>query len=334
MPRRLRRIAVLTSGGDSPGMNAAIMGVVETAILHDIDVLGIRRGYEGLLDEDLVPLSLDKVKGIALKGGTILGTSRSQRFMKIEWRRYAVDIISRNDIDALVIIGGDGSLHGAWDLTKLGVTTIGLPGTIDNDLAGTDFTIGFDTAVHVAREAIAKIADIARTEDTAYVIEVMGRHSGFIALFAGLTSGADFIVFPEKPITPEYIAECLNQRKRGKAGSKHSVIVLAEGVMHAHEFAEKLKQLLDNREFRINISVLGYIQRGGKPTAFDAFVGTFLGHHAVKMLLKGKHGGMVGIRGLNAIFTPYSDLFAQKSIPPQSLVELADLKNQCSCGKS
>jgi len=326
----IKRIAVMTSGGDSPGMNAAIMSIVETAIARGLDILGIKRGYEGLLDEDLVPLSLDKVRGIAFKGGTILGTSRSKRFLKLEWQRYALDIITANDIDALIIIGGDGSLHGAWELSKLGIPTIGLPGTIDNDLSGTDFTIGFDTAVHVARNAIAKIGDIAKTEDTAFVVEVMGRHSGFIALFAGLTSGADFIVFPENPISAEFIGKCLLKRQSALRKTSSSVIVLAEGVSDGFTYAQEIRDVVGNN-ITINVSVLGYIQRGGVPTAFDSFVATFLGHHAVEMLLQGKKNGMVGIHGLDAIFTPYEDLFSTKSTPPASLIELANLTNMCGC---
>lgn len=326
----IKRIAVMTSGGDSPGMNAAIMSIVETAIARGIDILGIKRGYEGLLDEDLVPLSLDKIRGIAFKGGTILGTSRSKRFLKLEWQRYAVDIITANDIDALVIIGGDGSLHGAWELSKLGVPTIGLPGTIDNDLAGTDFTIGFDTAVHVARHAISQIGDIAKTEDTAFVVEVMGRHSGFIALFAGLTSGADFIVFPENPIDAEFIGKCLLKRQSALRKSSSSVIVLAEGVADGFSYAQEIQKVVGDN-IKVKVSILGYIQRGGTPTAFDSFVATFLGHHAVEMLLKGKVNGMVGINGLEAIFTPYEKLFSTKSVPPQSLIELASLTNMFGC---
>lgn len=285
----LKRIGVLTSGGDAPGMNAAIRAVTRTALYNGLEVVGIRRGYEGLLEGDLVPMTRSSVGGILLHGGTILRTARCPEFMRPEGVNAGVSKLKENDIDALVIIGGDGSFRGAHELHERGVITVGIPATIDNDMAGTDCTIGFDTACNTALECISKLRDTASSHDRMFIVEVMGRNAGFLALETGVACGAEFVLVPEIAPDLDAISKKLSYAKaRGKT---HSLIVLAEGVMSASELAEKLR---GQGDYDPRIVVLGHLQRGGAPSCFDTVLASRLGAAAVELLLKGERGRMVG----------------------------------------
>jgi len=285
----LKRIGVLTSGGDAPGMNAAIRAVTRTALYNGLEVVGIRRGYKGLLEGDLVPMTRSSVGGILLHGGTILRTARCPEFMRPEGVNAGVSKLKENDIDALVIIGGDGSFRGAHELHERGVITVGIPATIDNDMAGTDCTIGFDTACNTALECISKLRDTASSHDRMFIVEVMGRNAGFLALETGVACGAEFVLVPEIAPDLDAISKKLSYAKaRGKT---HSLIVLAEGVMSASELAEKLR---GQGNYDPRIVVLGHLQRGGAPSCFDTVLASRLGAAAVELLLKGERGRMVG----------------------------------------
>ncbi|MEG1912141.1 MAG: 6-phosphofructokinase [Cloacibacillus sp.] len=285
----LRRIGVLTSGGDAPGMNAAIRAVTRTALFHGLEVVGVRRGYEGLLDGDFTPLTKSSVGGILLHGGTILRTARCPAFLRPEGVNAGVSRLRENDIDALVVIGGDGSFRGAKELHDRGVTVIGVPGTIDNDMAGTDCTIGFDTACNTALECISKLRDTASSHDRMFIVEVMGRHAGFLALETGVAAGAEYVLIPEIPVDIDALCAKIHYaRERGKT---HSIIVLAEGVMSAQQLADKIKGGCD---YDPRIVVLGHLQRGGAPSCFDTVLASRLGAAAVESLIAGSDGMMVG----------------------------------------
>jgi len=270
-------------------MNAAIRAVTRTALYNGLEVVGIRRGYEGLLEGDLVPMTRSSVGGILLHGGTILRTARCPEFMRPEGVNAGVSKLKENDIDALVIIGGDGSFRGAHELHERGVITVGIPATIDNDMAGTDCTIGFDTACNTALECISKLRDTASSHDRMFIVEVMGRNAGFLALETGVACGAEFVLVPEIAPDLDAISKKLSYAKaRGKT---HSLIVLAEGVMSASELAEKLR---GQGNYDPRIVVLGHLQRGGAPSCFDTVLASRLGAAAVELLLKGERGRMVG----------------------------------------
>lgn len=285
----LRRIGVLTSGGDAPGMNASIRAVTRTALFHGLQVVGIRRGYEGLLEGDFIPLTKSSVGGILLHGGTILRTARCPEFMRPEGINEGVSKLRENDIDALVVIGGDGSFHGAKELHDRGVHVVGVPGTIDNDMDGTDCTIGFDTACNTALECISKLRDTASSHDRMFIVEVMGRHAGFLALETGVACGAEYVLVPEIPVDIDALCSKIHYAK--ERGKTHSIVVLAEGVMPAHELAERLKGRCD---YDPRIVVLGHLQRGGAPSCFDTVLASRLGAASVETLLEGKRGMMVG----------------------------------------
>ncbi|MDR2779693.1 MAG: 6-phosphofructokinase [Synergistaceae bacterium] len=285
----MKRIGVLTSGGDAPGMNAAIRAVARTAIYKGLDVIGFRRGYEGLLDGDVVPLTVSSVGGIIHRGGTILRTARCERFMKPEGVREGLQRLREYDIDALVVIGGDGSFRGAYELCKLGYPVVGIPGTIDNDMAGTDCTIGFDTACNTALQCIEKLRDTASSHERLFLVEVMGRNAGFLALEAAVAAGAEYVLVPERKFDLADLCKKLNYaHQRGKT---HSLIIVAEGVMPVAELSAQLK---DTGGYDARITVLGHIQRGGSPSSFDAVLASRLGGGAVEALLAGETGAMVG----------------------------------------
>lgn len=286
----MKKIGVLTSGGDSPGMNAAIRAVVRKAIYHDLEVYGINYGYAGLISGDMRKLELGSVGDIIHRGGTMLYTARCEEFKTEEGRQKAIAEMKRYGIEGLVVIGGDGSFRGAAKLTEKGFPCIGVPGTIDNDIPGTDFTIGFNTALNTVLDAIDKIRDTATSHERTYVIETMGRNAGDIALWAGLAGGAESIIIPEVEYSMD---EIVNRILRGhERGKKHSIIVVAEGVGSGLEFSKKIQEAT---KLETRVSVLGYIQRGGKPTAFDRTLASRLGARAVELLLEGKAGRMVGI---------------------------------------
>lgn len=315
----LRRVGVLTSGGDSPGMNASIRAVTRTALYHGLEVIGIRRGYEGLLDGDFVPMTRSTVGGILMHGGTILRTARCPEFMRPEGVNAGVSKLKENDIDALVVIGGDGSFHGALELHKRGVQVVGVPGTIDNDMAGTDCTIGFDTACNTALECISKLRDTASSHDRMFIVEVMGRHAGFLALETAVACGAEFVLVPEIPADIEAIIKKIHYAK--EHGKTHSIIVLAEGVMSAHELADKLKGRCD---YDPRIVVLGHIQRGGAPSSFDAVLASRLGYAAVECLLAGQSGVMVGRVKGEILASPLQMAWEERRPLDQDMLRIMD----------
>jgi 6-phosphofructokinase 1 len=287
----MKKIGVLTSGGDAPGMNAAIRAVVRTSIYYKVEVVGIRRGYAGLINGDFIPLTLGSVADIIHRGGTVLRTARSEEFFHPEGRQQAVSLLEQEGIEGLVVIGGDGTFRGALELEKIGVPTVGIPGTIDNDIPCTQFTIGFDTAVNTVVDAINKIRDTATSHERIFVIEVMGRHAGFIALSAGLAGGAESVLIPERSFSlDDVVAKIKRGQRRGKL---HSIILVAEGAASTFDVAKKINELsgLDTR-----VSILGHIQRGGTPTALDRILASRMGAEAVNLLINGRHKLMVGIQ--------------------------------------
>ncbi|MBQ0140196.1 MAG: 6-phosphofructokinase [Kurthia sp.] len=300
----MKKIGVLTSGGDSPGMNAAVRAVVRKAIYHDLEVAGIFHGYQGLIEGNMKKLELGDVGDIIQRGGTALYSARCAEFKEEAGQLKAVEQLKKNNIDGLVVIGGDGSYRGALALTKLGFPCVGVPGTIDNDIPGTDYTIGFDTALNTVIESIDKIRDTATSHDRSFIIEVMGRDAGDLALWSGLAGGAETILIPE---VPSDISEIARRLKRGKdRGKKHSIIVVAEGVMSGQALKE---QLLEKADIDAHVSVLGHIQRGGSPTARDRVIASQLGAKAVEVLLNGDGGMAVGIQNREIIAYDFEEVF-------------------------
>ncbi|MFK3938219.1 6-phosphofructokinase [Alkalihalobacillus sp. NPDC078783] len=303
----MKRIGVLTSGGDSPGMNAAIRAVVRKAIYHDIEVYGIYYGYAGLIAGDIKKMELGSVGDIIHRGGTMLYTARCEEFKTLEGQQKGIEQLKKFGIEGLVVIGGDGSFQGAQKLTGHGFPTIGVPGTIDNDIPGTDFTIGFDTALNTVIDAIDKIRDTATSHERTYIIEVMGRHAGDLALWAGLADGAETILIPEADYDFDQITYRL---KRGQErGKKHSIIIVAEGVGSGMEFGQRLKEAT-NMETRV--TVLGHIQRGGSPTGADRVLASRLGAKAVDLLLAGKSGVTVGIQQNKLVYHDIDEALSKK----------------------
>lgn len=292
----MKKIAVLTSGGDAPGMNAAIRAVVRTAIHNGIEVMGVQRGYAGLINGELFPMNRSSVSDIIQRGGTILRTARCVEFKQEEVRKEAVKILADNGVEALVVIGGDGSFTGAKLLSKLGVKTIGLPGTIDNDLSYTDYTIGFDTALNTVVDAIDKIRDTSTSHERVSIVEVMGRNCGDIALHTGLACGAEYIITPEKGYDKDELCRVILEGK--KAGKMHNLVLLAEGVGGANELA---KYIEGQTGIETRATVLGHIQRGGAPSAFDRVLASRMGSKAIELLMEGKTSKVVGIKD-NEIF--------------------------------
>lgn len=319
----LKRIAVLTSGGDAPGMNAAVRAVTRKAIYEGLEVYGVYNGYQGLIEGDLVELNLGSVGDIIQRGGTFLRSARCPEFRTEEGRAKAVEQLKKFNIDALVVIGGDGSYRGAQKLTELGFPTVGIPGTIDNDIPGTDATIGFDTALNTALDAIDKIRDTASSHERTYVIEVMGRDAGDIALYAGLAGGAESILVPERP---EDLGAIVDRINHGVArGKKHSIVVVAEGAGSADEIG---KLIAEKTNSDTRVTILGHIQRGGSPTAADRVLASRMGAYAVEILLEGKAGRVVGIRGGKMMDLDIDDALDHNKHTLD--MELIDLSNQLS----
>lgn len=317
--KKLKRIGVLTSGGDAPGMNAAIRSVARTAIYHDLDVIGFRRGYEGLLDGDGIPLTVSTVGGVIHRGGTILRTARCDRFLRPEGVREALQRLSEYDVDGLVVIGGDGSFHGAYELHKLGFPVVGVPATIDNDMAGTDFTIGFDTACNTALQCIQKLRDTASSHERLFIVEVMGRSAGFIALDAALAGGAEYVLLPERPFSIDELCDHLKYAK--ERGKSHSLIVVAEGVMPAADLAHQLK---DRASYDARIVVLGHIQRGGSPSSFDAVLASRLGGGAVDAMINGEFGTMIGRINGKIVASPIQTAWEEKKDLDEDMLTLME----------
>lgn len=302
----MHKIAVLTSGGDAPGMNAAIRAVVRRGIAKNLEVVGVKHGYQGLIEGDFVSLGIGSVGDIIQRGGTILQTARCEVFKTEEGQKAGLKLMRENGIEALVVIGGDGSLQGAHRLSKLGFPAIGIPGTIDNDIAGTDMTLGFDTAVNTVIEAIDKIRDTATSHERTYVIEVMGRHAGDIALWSGVAGGAESILIPETELNMEDI---INRLLQGyKRGKRHSIIIVAEGVSNGQKIGEIIRE---RAGFETRVTVLGHIQRGGSPSAFDRLLGSQMGAKAVDLIFEGQSGVMVGIQNNQMVSVPLDEALSQ-----------------------
>lgn len=288
---KIKKIAVLTSGGDSQGMNAAVRAVVRSALFYGIEVYGVQRGYQGLLNRDIFPMDLRSVGDIIQRGGTILQSARCLEFTKPEGQQKGADILNEMGIDGLVVIGGDGSYKGANKLSKLGINTMALPGTIDNDISFTDYTIGFDTAVSVVVDAINKLRDTMSSHERSSIVEVMGRHCGDIALHAGLASGAETILVPEMPYDLNEVAD--RMRDNFARGKRHSIVIVAEGVGKGEDVAQALKDRHASLDARV--TVLGHIQRGGTPTPGDRNLASRLGDFAVRSLIAGESDKGCGI---------------------------------------
>lgn len=302
MAERRPRIAVLTSGGDAPGMNAAIRSVVRTAISLGAEAYGVERGYEGLLEQAFVPLGLGDVGGILDRGGTFLGTSRSKRYQTPEGVAEAAQILTRAGIQGLVVIGGDGSYRGAAELAKHGIRTAGIPGTIDNDVAGTDTSIGFDTTLNTIADAVGKVRDTASSHERTFVIEVMGRECGLLATYAGLACGADCILVPEVEWNLEDV--CNTVMTGVNRGKKHAIIIVAEGAGHAFGIAEDISKSCGHEVRGI---VLGHVQRGGSPSAFDRILASRLGAEATRGILEGDSEFAVGLKYADMVRYPLTE---------------------------
>ncbi|MER3471612.1 MAG: 6-phosphofructokinase [Chitinophagaceae bacterium] len=311
MEKKVTKIGVLTSGGDSPGMNATIRAVVRTGIYHGLEVFGIMRGYQGLLENDIFQMESRSVANIIQRGGTILKTARCKAFHTLEGRKKAYDILKSRGIDGLVIIGGDGSFRGAVEFSaEYDIPCIGLAGTIDKDIAGTDFTIGFDTAVNTAVEAIDKIRDTADAHDRLFIIEVMGRDAGYIALHSGIATGAENILIPEQKTNIEDLISSLMEKERRKKLVNLIVVAEGGGFGGANEVAKAVKVRLPNIETRV--CILGHIQRGGAPSCLDRLIASRMGYHAVECLIEGRFNVFVGIQNNKMNYVPLEKVHKKK----------------------
>ncbi len=309
---KIKTIGVLTSGGDAPGMNAAIRAVVRKSIANGMTVKGIQRGYSGLLNEEIIEMDKRSVSDIIQRGGTILGTARCEEMRTEEGQKKAADICRRHGIDGLVVIGGDGSYRGALALSHLGINAVGLPGTIDLDIACTDYTIGFDTAINTAMQAIDKVRDTSSSHERCSIIEVMGRNAGYIALWCGIANGAEDILLPEKYDYDEQkiVDNIINNRKHGK---RHHIIINAEGIGHSTSMARRIEAATG---IETRATILGYMQRGGSPTCKDRFYGSLMGAYAADILAAGKNNRVVAFKnGEVTDFDIEEALAMQKSIP-------------------
>lgn len=300
----MKKIAVFTSGGDAPGMNACIRAVVRTAIYHGIEVVGVHHGYDGLIQNEFTTMDAKSVAHIIHRGGTILKTARSKAFLTLEGRKTAEANLKRHGVEGVVVIGGDGSFRGALEFAKIcSIPFVGCPGTIDNDLAGTDFTIGYDTAINTVVEAVDKIRDTAESHDRLFFIEVMGRDAGLIALRAGIGGGAESILLPE---TPTDIPDLIDRLRKKRKDKTSKIVIVAEGdeAGGAFQIAEQVKKELPDVDTRV--TVLGHIQRGGNPSAMDRVNSSRMGFSAVEALLAGKSGVMIGIVNKEITYTPFA----------------------------
>ena len=321
MSKKIKTIGVVTPGGDAPGMNTAIRAVVRTAIFNGLKVYGIQRGWQGLIDNNIINLELSSVSGIINRGGTMLHTHRCPEFKQKTVRKKAYDNLCAYNIDGLVVIGGDGSLCAAHQLHKEhGVRTINIPASIDNDIYGTDYSIGFDTAVNTALEAIDKIRDTATSHERVFVIEVMGRNNGFIALDVGLTAGAEAIIIPEVPYNLDAIGQKIKYgQQRGKSSF---IIVVAEGAIAATDVAAHLRK---RTSLDVRVSILGHMQRGGAPTAISREVACLLGSRAVQLLIEGKTALMVGLVSDKIVEAPIEEIARRKKKINLAIYKLANM---------
>jgi 6-phosphofructokinase 1 len=315
----MKRIAVLTSGGDAPGMNAAIRAVVRAGLEQDWEVLGIRQGYAGLIVGDFEPMSARDVGGIIQLGGTVLGSARCEEFKTVEGRQQALHVLEERNIDDLVVIGGNGSQTGAHALSEMGFPVVGVASTIDNDLYGSEITIGVDTALNVALEAIDRLKVTAASHHRAFLVEVMGRECGYLALMAGIAGGAEVSIVPEVEADPEAVAAEL--RAAYERGKPHALAVVAEGARYnAEGLAGYFKKHRERLGFDLRVTVLGHVQRGGTPGAFDRLLASRLGAAAVEYLARDEHGVLVGLIKDEIAATPLDVVIAnKKSLDPQML---------------
>ncbi|WP_430885537.1 6-phosphofructokinase [Fusibacter sp. JL216-2] len=314
----MKRIGVLTSGGDAPGMNAALRAVVRVAICSGLKVSGIKRGYQGLIEGDIEDMDVSSVGDIIHRGGTKLRTARCEEFKTPEGLERGLEVLRMFNIDGLVVIGGDGSFQGAKKLANAGFPTIGIPATIDNDLEYTDYTIGFDTALNTVVDAISKVRDTSTSHDRASILEVMGRNCGDIALYAGLAGGAESIIIPELDNDVDDICRKLIQgRNRGKL---HNIILLAEGVGKPYDWAETI---YEKTGVEVRVSVIGYLQRGGTPTAFDRILASRMGAKAIELLQEGKAGRALGIKGHDIVDLDIDDALEMHKNIDMDLVKTA-----------
>ena len=321
----MKKIAVFTSGGDSPGMNACIRAVVRTAIYHKIEIYGVKRGFEGMIEGDIHRMNSNSVANIIQRGGTILKTARSKEFMTEEGRKKAAGNLRKLGIEGLVCIGGNGSFTGALKLhEEYGIPCIGAPGTIDNDLYGTDYTIGFDTAVNTALDAIDRIRDTADSHNRTFFVEVMGREAGFIALQGALSGGAEAVFVPEVSNRKDWIDKLFSKKRRKKS---FSIIIVAEGEEEggAMVLAQKVKEKYPDIDPRV--SILGHIQRGGSPSSFDRVLATRLGAGAVEALLAGETNKACGIVNSKLQLTPFSEAIFKTKDLPEDLLRLIKILN-------
>lgn len=319
MSGSIQRIGVLTSGGDAPGMNAAVRAVVRKGIFHGLMIFGIHRGYEGLIHGEIQEMSIGSVADIVLRGGTVLKTARSEEMKTPAGQQKALAQLQERKIDALVVIGGDGSFRGAQTLVAQGVKVVGIPGTIDNDIAGTDLTIGFDTAVNTVVDAVSKIRDTASSHDRTFIVEVMGRNCGNIALQAGLACGAESILVPEIPYDLDEIS---NKLLRGhQRGKNHSIILVSEGVGSAYKIGEELHT---RSGFETRITVLGHLQRGGNPSALDAVIAAAMGGKAVEILMANETNRMTAYINQAVVSRPLDDAYGPRRPLNRELYDLAN----------
>jgi 6-phosphofructokinase 1 len=325
MSLQIQKIAVLTSGGDSPGMNAAIRAVVRTCAFHNIECIGVYRGYQGMIEGDFREMGPRDVNNIINKGGTILKSARSKEFMTPEGRKKAYDNLKAQNIDAFVVIGGNGSFTGGLIFNaEYGFPVIGIPGTIDNDIYGTSFTLGYDTALNTVVEAIDKIRDTASSHNRLFFVEVMGRDAGHIALNAGIAGGAEEILIPEEDMGLDRLVDSLKKSKA--SGKLSSIVVIAEGDKIGKNVFE-LKDYVDENmpEYDVRVSILGHMQRGGSPTCFDRVLASRLGVKAVETLLEGQSNYMVGVLKDEIVLTPLELAVKGKSQIDKELIRVSDI---------
>ncbi|HWA70725.1 MAG TPA: ATP-dependent 6-phosphofructokinase [Polyangiaceae bacterium] len=318
----MKRLAVLTSGGDAPGMNAAIRAVVRSAEHHGLEAIGVRQGYLGLVRGEFMPLGSRAVSGIIQKGGTILGTARAPEFEAPGEQSAAVERLRGVGIDGLVVIGGNGSQAGALALSRHGFPVVGISSTIDNDLEGCDVSLGVDTALNVALEAIDRLKVTAASHGRVFLVEVMGRNCGYLALAAGIAGGAEAVIVPESEAPPELLAAQV--RRAYDVGKAHALVVVAEGARSASDALSRY--FIEHRDalgFDLRVTKLGHVQRGGAPGAFDRLLGSRLGIAAVEHLLRGEHGLLVGLCGSDVRGTPLEHVAGHKKVIPQHLFEIA-----------
>ncbi|MBP8997566.1 MAG: 6-phosphofructokinase [Anaerolineaceae bacterium] len=322
MTGEIRKIGVMTSGGDAPGMNPFIRAVVRTAAANNIRVMGVEGGFEGLIHGKLRELGIREVGGILQRGGTILQTARSKEFRDASGQREAVRQINNAELDAIIIAGGDGSLAGAQKLAHQGIPVIGVPASIDNDIYGTDMCIGVDTALNTIVDAIDKLRDTASSHNRAFLVETMGRESGYLAVQAGIVTGAELVLIPEKKTSPKEVAHAIDESYR--RGKTHAIIVVAEGFKpHTTELGEMIDAM--DIGFTTRVTILGHVQRGGKPTAFDRLLSSRFGVKAVQFLLEGQSGVMTALDGRDVVAIPIDEVISNKKVLSKDYIEMANI---------